>query len=111
VKQLGKLANQGIIRVSQAAHYSQVLMVPKWRMCVDFRALNDCTLDASWPIPNIAEMLRPIGAQRCKIFGVMDLTQGYHQAPLDPASCRFTAFILFDGAYKFTRLPFGPKRA
>ena len=115
VKQLDTLVKQGIIRVSQAAHYSQVLMVPKpggkWRMCVDFRALNDCTLDASWPIPNIAEMLRRIGAQRCKIFGVMDLTQGYHQAPLDPASCCFTAFILFNGVYEFTRLPFGPKRA
>jgi hypothetical protein len=98
VKQLDTFVEQGIIRVSQAAHYSQVLMVPKpggkWRMCVDYRALNDCTLDASWPIPNIAEMLGWIGAQKCKIFGVMDLTQGYHQAPLDSASCCFTAFQL-----------------
>ena len=115
VRQVDILVKQGILRVSQAAHYSQVLMVPKpggkWRMCVDFRALNDCTLDASWPIPNIAEMLRRIGAQRCRIFGIMDLTQGYHQAPLDPDSCCFTAFILFCGVYEFTRLPFGPKRA
>jgi hypothetical protein len=115
VKQLDTLVKQGIVRVSQAAHYSQVLMVPKpggkWRMCVDYRALNDCTLDASWPIPNIAEMLRRVGAQKCKIFGVMDLTQGYHQAPLNLASCCFTAFILFNGVYEFTRLPFGPKRA
>jgi transposase InsO family protein len=114
-RQLDILLKQGIIRVSQSAHYSQVLMVPKpggkWRMCVDFRALNDCTLDASWPIPNIAEMLRRIGAQRCKIFGIMDLTQGYHQAPLDPDSCKYTAFILYSGCYEFTRLPFGPKRA
>ena len=38
------------------SHYSQVLLVPKpdqiFRMCVDYRALNDCTPDASWPIPN-----------------------------------------------------------
>ena len=25
------------------------------------RALNDCTPDANWPIPNITEMLRRIG--------------------------------------------------
>ena len=47
-------------------------MVPKpngtFRMCVDYRALNDCTADASWPIPNIAEMLRRIGSQKPKIF-------------------------------------------
>jgi hypothetical protein len=41
----------------------------------------------------------------------MDLTQGYHQAPLDHASCCFKAFILFNGVFEFTRLPFGPKRA
>jgi hypothetical protein len=106
---------QGIIRVSQAAHYSQVLMVPKprgkWRMCLNYRALNGCTLDASWPILNIAEMLRRIRAQKCRIFGIMDLTQGYHQAPLDPDSICYTAFILFCGVYKFIRLPFGLKRA
>ena len=58
-------------------------MVPKpdgtFRMCVDYRALNDCTADVSRPIPN---MLRRIGSQKPKIFGIMDLTQGYHQAPL-----------------------------
>ena len=115
VKTLNTLKSQGIIENSQATHYSQVLMVPKpdgsSRMCIDYRALNDCTPDASWPIPNIAEMLRRIGAQKPKIFGVMDLTQGYHQAPLTLAARVFTAFITFSGIYQFTRLPFGPKRA
>ena len=83
-------------------------MVPKtdgtFCMCVDYRALNDCTADASWPIPNVAEMLRRIGS-------TMDLTQGYHQAPLTFATRAYTAFITFSGVYQFTRLPFGPKRA
>ena len=90
-------------------------MVPKpdgtFRMCVDYRALNDCTADASWPIPNIAEMLRRIGSQKPKIFGIMDLTQGYHQAPLTLATKAYTSFIIFSGVYQFTRLPFGRKRA
>jgi hypothetical protein len=87
-------------------------MVPKpdgsKRMCIDYRNLNDCTPDASWPIPNIAEMLRRI---KPKIFGTMDLTQGYHQAPITLATRAYTSFILFYGVYHFTRLPFGPKRA
>ena len=90
-------------------------MVPKpdgtFRMYVDYRVLNDCTADASWPIPNIAEMLRRIGSQKPKIFGIMDLTQGYHQAPLTLVTRAYTSFITFSGEYKFTRLPFGPKRA
>ena len=90
-------------------------MVPKpdgtFRMCVDYRALNDCTADARWPIPNIAEILRRIGNQKPKIFDIVDLTQGYHQAPSTFATRVYTAFITFSGVYQFTRLPFGPKRA
>ena len=41
----------------------------------------------------------------------MDLTQGYHQAPLIFATRAYTAFITFSGVYQFTRLPFGRKRA
>ena len=41
----------------------------------------------------------------------MDLTQGYHQAPLTLATRAYTSFITFSGVYQFTRLPCGPKRA
>ena len=106
-KTLQTLISQGIVKKSQSRHYSQILMVPKpdgtFRMCVDYRALNDCTADASGPIPNISEMLRSTGSQ--------DLTQGYHQAPLIFATRAYTAFITFSGVYQFTRRPFGPKRA
>ena len=115
VKQIKILESQGIIEKSQSSFYSQVLMVPKAdgskRLCVDYRSLNKCTTDASWPIPNISEMFRRIAAQKPKIFGLMDLTQGYHQAPLSQNAKIYTAFILFCGVYQFTRLPFGLKRA
>ena len=64
-KTIVTLKRQGIIDNSDATHYSQVLMVPKpdgsSRMCIDYRGLNDCTSDASWPIPNIPQMMRRIG--------------------------------------------------
>ena len=41
----------------------------------------------------------------------MDITQGYHQAPLTFETRAYTAFITFSGVYHFTRLPFGPKQA
>jgi hypothetical protein len=59
----------------------------------------------------LTEMLRRIGAHKAKVFAVLDLTQGYHQAPLTLAARVYAAFILFCGVYQFTRLPFGPKRA
>jgi hypothetical protein len=41
----------------------------------------------------------------------MDITSGYHQAPLSLAARVFTAFITFCGVFHYLRLPFGPKRA
>ena len=61
-------------------------------MCVNYRALNDRTPDANWPIPNITEMLRRIGQHKPKLFGIMDSTRGYHQAPLEQNT---NAFIIF----------------
>ena len=115
VKQIKTLVDKGIIEKSESAYCSQVLMVPKpdgsRRLCIDYRTLNDCTLDASWPIPNISSMLQQIESQKPRIFGTMDLTQGYHQAPLTVQTRAFTSFIVFCGVYQSTRLPFGLKRA
>ena len=115
-KQVRELLQAGVIEKSDASFYSQILLVPKpgtnvWRMCVDYRNMNNCTKPASWPIPNIEQMLRRIGTRRGKYFGTMDLVHGYHQAPVAKGSRIYTAFILFCGLYQFTRLPFGPKRA
>ena len=45
------------------------------------------------------------------LFRSMDLTLGYHQAPLSDSTKAYTAFITFSEVYDFTQLPFGPKRA
>ena len=114
-KQVEEMEKAGIIEKSQASYYSQVMLTPKpngtWRFCVDYRQLNDATASASWPIPNIANLLGRLGRSKADTFGVMDLTSGYHQAPITLACRIFTAFITFAGIYQFTRLPFGPKRA
>jgi hypothetical protein len=46
-----------------------------------------------------------------EFFAVMDLTSGYHQAPLAKASQEYTAFITHMGLYKWIRVPMGPKGA
>jgi hypothetical protein len=59
------------------------MLTPKpdgsYRFCADYRNMNDASPDASWPIPNIAQLLTRIGAQRANVFGVMDLTWGYQR--------------------------------
>ena len=58
-KQVMEMEQAGIIEKSRASFYSQVMLTPKpngtWRFCVDYRAMNDETGSASWPIPNITD--------------------------------------------------------
>ena len=50
--------------------YSQVLLVKKHgtaekRMCIDYRALNECIDHMNWPLPtNILHMVDRIGAKK-----------------------------------------------
>ena len=78
VKTLDMLKKEGVIEPSQASHYSQVLLIPKpdgsSRMCINYNALNACTPDVSFPIPNIRQLFVRKGTKRSTIFGVMDLT-------------------------------------
>ena len=84
LEQLNKLLEANVIRPSQAAEYSQVLLVPKpgenkWRLCVDYRALNDAMLPMGWPIPNIRRIFQRLGSKKATLFGVLDLIAGFHQ--------------------------------
>lgn len=105
----------GVVVRSNARFYSQLVVVSKgpgqYRICVDFRNLNLITRMKVFPIPDIPGLFDRIGSHRPDTFGVMDLTAGYHQAPLTPECQLLTAFICFAGIFHFTRLPFGLKRA
>ena len=105
------------LAVAPDIHHSSVqsnLSVTKklgWRFCIDFRSLNICSKSMGWPIPNIRHMLQRIGNRRPKFFGKIDLTAGYHQAPVAKASRGFTAFITHLGLYEWNRVAMGLKGA
>ena len=105
----------GVIRRSNAAHYSQIIMVKKpdgtWRVCIDFRGINRATETIGSFIPNPKGVYTRVGDAKPTHFGVVDLTSGYHQAPLSQNARRYTAFICFAGIFEFLRLPFGLKSA
>ena len=112
---LGALLRVKIIRACREANGSQVLLVAKkgstkLRFCIDYRAINDATISPEgWPIPDIAELLKEIGTKGGKIFAVMDMTSGFHQAPLSEASKIWSTFVTPDGMYQWNRCPMGVK--
>lgn len=117
-RQISKMLDQGIIRPSNSPWTSPVWIVPKkldatgqkkWRLVIDYRKLNEKTIDDRYPIPNITDILDKLG--RCMYFTTLDLASGFHQIEVDSRDIAKTAFNVENGHYEFLRMPFGLKNA
>jgi len=116
-RQVEELLEGGIVKHSQSPYNTPIWIVPKkedskgnkrWRMVLDFRALNNKTIGDAYPLPNIVDILDQLGGAR--YFSICDLASGFHQIKMDPADGHKTAFTPF-GHYEFDRMPFGLKNA
>lgn len=116
--QVSKMLEQGIIRPSSSPWSSPVWVVPKkldasgkqkWRVVVDYRKLNELTVDDKYPLPNISDLLDQLG--KCQYFTTLDLASGFHQIEIDTKDIQKTAFTVENGHFEFVRMPFGLKNA
>lgn len=105
------LLRKKFIQISNSQYASAIVLIKKptgkYRMAVDYRALNKITLRDNFPIPRIDDHLDNLRGKG--VFTKLDLKDAFHHVKLDPESWKFTSFVTFRGQYEYTRMPFGLK--
>ncbi len=112
-REIDSLLSQGIIEESDSHWSSPLVPVPKpddkIRLCIDYRPLHQITpLLRTW-ISSLDEILDKAG--HAHVMSKLDLSKGYYQLQMDPASKDMTTFVCPYGKYRFVRMPFGLKNA
>ena len=113
------IAKKFIVRVDPNSNQSALWISPlvlarkkgqvSWRLCVDYRLLNEVTVDEVCILPHTNKIMAKLGA--ATIFSTVDLSQGYMNVELTDSSIPLTGFSNGSDIFVFNVLPFGLKSA
>lgn len=112
-EELAYMEEIGAVEPGQSDWSSPVVLVPKpdksWRLCIDYRKVNQVTRTDAFPIPRLEDCIDRIG--QAQFVSKLDLLKGYWQVPLSARAKEISAFATPDGLYVCNVLPFGMKNA
>ncbi|GJY19346.1 reverse transcriptase domain-containing protein [Tanacetum coccineum] len=80
-------------------------LVTGWRVCIDYRKLNDATRKDHFPLPFMDQMLERLAGNEYYCF--LDGFSRYFQIPIDPKDQEKTTFTCPYGTFAYRRMPFG----
>ncbi|MCO5762841.1 MAG: reverse transcriptase domain-containing protein [Chromatiaceae bacterium] len=119
---LDEYLRRKIVEPANSPYSAPAFLVPKhgaapdaiaskrFRMCCDYRRINEVTEDVMFPVPDVQQLLDALGSTN-EFFATIDLRMGYHHIPLSAAGRRKTAFSTPMGQYQFKVMSFGMKRS
>nr|GEX66144.1 reverse transcriptase domain-containing protein [Tanacetum cinerariifolium] len=80
-------------------------LVTGWRVCIDYRKLNEATRKDHFPLPFMDQMLERLTGNEYYCF--LDGFFGYFQIPIDPKDQEKTTFTCPYGTFAYKRMMFG----
>nr|GEX84121.1 reverse transcriptase domain-containing protein [Tanacetum cinerariifolium] len=80
-------------------------LVTGWRVCIDYKKLNEATRKYYFPLPSMDQMLERLAGNEYYCF--LDGFSGYFQIPIDPKDQEKTTFTCPCGTFAYKRMPFG----
>ncbi|GJX84722.1 reverse transcriptase domain-containing protein [Tanacetum coccineum] len=80
-------------------------LVTGWRVCIDYRKLNEATRKDHFPLPFMDQMLERLAGNEFYCF--LDGFLGYFQISIDPQDQEKTTFTCPYGTFAYRRMPFG----
>ena len=102
----------GIVQPSNSKYNAPIFCVPKpngdLRTVLDYRGVNSKSMPDKYCIRSVDECLEEVGNAGSTIFSVCDVTAGFWQMCLEPASRPLTAFTIPGvGQMEWTTAPMG----
>ncbi|GKF18654.1 reverse transcriptase domain-containing protein, partial [Tanacetum coccineum] len=80
-------------------------LVTGWRVCIDYRKLNEATQKYHFPLPFMDQMLERLAEN--KFYCFLDGFSGYFQIPINPQDQEKTTSTCSYGTFAYRRMPFG----
>ena len=80
-------------------------LTTSWRVCIDYRRLNEVTRKDHFPLPFIDQLLERVSGH--PYYWFLDGYSGYFQIEIAPEDQEKTTFTCPFGTYAYRRMPFG----
>ncbi|GFO04106.1 Pol polyprotein [Plakobranchus ocellatus] len=110
-EELAKLEKGNIIsKVTHSEWAAPLVVVPKEngkvRLCGDFKVtINPEMKVDQYPLPTVQDLFATLS--NGKKFTKLDLTQAYHQLPMDEDSKQYVTINTHVGLFRYNRMPYG----